>query len=156
MPSKKYVIALTPDQRHDLEVIARSYRRSKRERDRSKVLLLTDKNAENAAGDPLTDTQIAEQVGCQPLTVSKIRERAATRGVLESVCHKEQEKRKERRLDGEGEAKLVALACSQAPDGRKRWTMQLLKERLIQMEVVESIDTATICRTLKKMRSSRG
>lgn len=153
MPLKKHVIALSTEQRHDLEIIARSYRRSKRERDRAKVLLLTDTNAES---DPLTDAQIAEQVGCQPLTVSKIRERAVLRGVVESVCHKEQEKRKERRLDGEGEARLVTLACSQAPDGRKRWTMQLLKEHLIQMEIVESIDTATVCRTLKKIRSSRG
>ena len=78
------------------------------------------------------------------------------RGVLDCVRHKEQVNRKARRLDGAGEAQLVTLACSQAPDGRKRWTLQLLRERLIQLEVVESIDGATICRTLKKMRSSRG
>ena len=76
--------------------------------------------------------------------------------MLESLGHQEQANRKERRLDGAAEAQLVTIACSQAPDGRKRWTMQLLKERLIQMEIVESIDEATICRTLKKIRSSPG
>ncbi len=153
MPAKKYIIGLTDEQRSKLEIVARSYRHSQRERDRANILLLSDTNRE---GLSLNDAQIAASVGCQPLRVSKLRERAVTRGVLESVRHKEQEKRKPRRLDGAGEAQLVTLACSQAPDGRKRWTMQLLKERLIQMQVVESIDEATICRTLKKMRSSRG
>lgn len=153
MTSKKHVIHLLPEQRDELEVVVRSYRRSKRERDRARILLLADANQE---GPRLNDSQIAASVGCSLLTVSKVQARAVTRGVLESLCHKEQVNRKPRRLDGEGEAQLVALACSQAPDGRKRWTMQLLKERLIQMEVVESIDEATICRTLKKMRSSRG
>lgn len=153
MPVKKYLIALTEDQRSKLAIVARSYRHSARERDRANVLLLADTRQD---GPCLSDTQIATLVGCQPLTASKIRERAFTRGVLESVCHKEQANRKPRRLDGAGEAQLIAFACSQAPDGRKRWTMQLLKERLIQMEIVESIDESTICRTLKKTRLNRG
>ena len=153
MPAKKYIIALTNEQRDKLDIVARSYRHSQRERNRARILLLADTNRE---GGSLTDVQIAATVGCQLLTVSKVRERAATRGVVESLAHKEQENRKPRRLDGAGEAQLVTLACSQAPDGRKRWTMQLLKERLIQMQVVETIDEATICRTLKKTRSNRG
>jgi homeodomain-containing protein len=153
MPTKKHTIALTHEQRGQLEIVARSYRHSQRERNRAKVLLLTDANRE---GGSRNDAQIAAEVGCQPLTVSKIRERAALRGMVESLRHKEQIHRKPRRLDGAAEAQLVTLACSQAPDGRKRWTMQLLKERLIEMHVVERIDEATICRTLKKTRSSRG
>jgi putative transposase len=153
MPAKKHIIALTPEQKSQLEIVARSYRHSQRERNRAKVLLLTDANRE---GGCLPDAQIAAQVGCQPLTVSKIRQRAAERGIVASLERKEQERRKARRLDGAGEAQLVTLACSQAPEGRKRWTMQLLKERLRQMEVVETIDEATICRTLKKTRLNRG
>lgn len=153
MPAKKYHIALTDEQRAKLDSIARSYRHSKRERDRAKILLLADTRGE-AAG--MEDAPIAQKVGCTLLTVGKVRERAVTRGILESLPHKEQENRKPRRLDGEAEAQLVTIACSQAPDGRKRWTLQLIKERLIQMEVVESIDNATICRTLKKTRLNPG
>ena len=85
-----------------------------------------------------------------------VRQRATQRGALPSVKHKEQERRKARALDGEQEAHLVALTCSAAPQGRKRWTLQLLKDRLIQMEVVENIGMETIRRTLKKTNSSRG
>jgi hypothetical protein len=153
MPAKKHVIALTPERKSRLEIVARSYRHSQRERNRAKVLSLTDAHRE---GDCLPDAQIAARVGCQPLTVSKIRQRAAERGGVESPGRKEQVNRKPRRLDGEGEAKPATLARSPAPDGRERWTMQLRKERLIQMEVVETIDEATICRALKKERLNRG
>jgi putative transposase len=153
MSSKKHIISLTQDLRSKLEIIERSRHHSKRERDRAKVLLLTDTNQE---GILTNDAQIAASVGIQTLTVSKIRARAVARGVLESLGHKEQANRKARSLDGAAEAQLVTIACSQAPDGRKRWTMQLLKERLIQMEIVESIDEATVCRTLKKIHSSHG
>ena len=157
MSIKKYVIALEDEQRSKLEIVARSHQSSKRERDRAKILLLADTRVEpEGQAARLTDSQIAASVGCTPCAVSLIRKRASVRGVLDCVRHKEQVNRKARRLDGAGEAQLVTLACSQAPEGRKRWTMQLLREQLIQMQVVESIDGATICRTLKKMRSSPG
>jgi hypothetical protein len=153
MAAKKYLVTLTPEQRERLDIVARSYRHSARERQRAQILLLADTNRE---GGSLNDAQIAQSVGCQPLTVSKVRARATTRGVLETLTHKEQQNRKGRRLDGAGEAHLVAIACSQTPDGKKRWTMKMLKDRLIELGIVESIDEATICRTLKKMNSSPG
>ena len=153
MATKKYIITLTPEQRAKLDIVARSYRHSQRERHRAQILLLADTNQQGASQ---SDAQIAAAVGCQPQTVSKVRARAVTRGVLESLLHQEQQNRKARRLDGVGEAQLIALACSQTPDGRKRWTLRMLKDRLIEMEVVQSIDEATICRTLKKTRSSHG
>lgn len=153
MPAKKHPLILTDDQRERLEVVARSYRHSARERQRAQILLLTDEARE---GGSLLDTQIAQQVGCQEFTVGRVRARAAQRGVVESLAHKEQANRKARRLDGAAEAQLIALACSQTPEGRKRWTLRLLKERLIDLGVVESIDEATICRTLKKTSSNPG
>ncbi len=153
MATKKYLITLTSEQRAKLEIVARSYRHSQRERHRATILLLADTNQ---TGPSQSDAQIAKAVGCQQLTVSKVRERAVARGVLESLAHKEQERRKARRLDGVGEAQLIAIACSQPPDGRKRWTMRMLKDRLIERQLVENIDEATICRTLKKTRSSPG
>lgn len=152
MRPKKHIVTLTGEERVKLEVVARSYRHSARERQRAQILLLADTGDIQRESSSQTDAQIAAAVGCQPLTVSKVRARAVERGVLEALTHKEQENRKSRRLDGEGEAHLVAIACSQTPDGKKRWTMKMLKEKLIELEVVESIDEATICRTLKKMR----
>ncbi len=153
MPNKKNIVTLTDEERQKLESISRSYRHSARERNRAKILLLADTGRE---GGSLCDAKIAEAVGYQPLAVSKVRERAVSGGALGALKHKEQGRRKQRRLDGAGEAQLVAIACSQAPEGRKRWTIRLLKERLIQMEVVEEIGETTLRRTLKKTRSSPG
>ena len=153
MPNKKNIVTLADEERHKLESISRSYRHSTRERNRAKTLLLADTGRE---GGSLCDAKIAQVVGYQPLAVSKVRERAISGGALAALKHKEQERRKQRRLDGAGEAQLVAIACSQAPEGGKRWTIRLLKERLIQMEVVEEIGETSIRRTLKKTGSSPG
>jgi len=148
MPTKKYLVTLTQEERQQLEGAAGSNHRSVREKTRARILLLADTN--RAQGGSLQDAEIAQRLRCTPLTVSKVRQRAAERGVLASISHKQQEKRKARALDGEQEAQLIALTCSAAPQGRKRWTLQLLKERLIQMEVVDVIGMETIRRTLKK------
>jgi hypothetical protein len=153
MPARKHHLSLTPEERTKLESLSRSYHHSARQRTRAKILLLTDVNRPQG---PLKDAQIAEAVKCHLITVGKIRDKAVERGVIASLHHKEQEKRKDRKLDGAKEAQLIAIACSEAPDGRKSWTMKLLKEALIQREVVQTIDEATICRTLKKIRSNRG
>ncbi len=88
--------------------------------------------------------------------MGQLRRRACERGVLEAVRHREQEHRKARKLDGRGEATLVALTCSAPPQGRLRWSLRVLRERLIEMEVVEQIGLETIRTTLKKTRSSHG
>lgn len=151
MPAKKYLVALTQEERQQLQKVAQSNRRSVREKTRARILLLADTKCPAPDGGQ-KDVTIAQQLRCTPLTVSKVRQRASERGVLASVKHKEQERRKARALDGEQEAHLVALTCSAAPEGRKRWTLQLLKESLIQREMVENIGCETIRRTLKKTR----
>jgi hypothetical protein len=147
MPAKKYRVALTPEERQQLQKIAQSNHRSVREKTRARILLLADTQSEDGC---LKDAQIAGQLRCTALTVSTVRQRASERGALAAIKHKQQQRRKARALDGEQEAHLVALTCSAAPQGRKRWTLQLLKDRLIQMEVVENIGMETIRRTLKK------
>lgn len=153
MPAKKNIITLTEEERGQLESIARSNRRSIREKMRARILLLSDVGYQEGG---LKDGQIAQQLRCAALTVSQVRARAAERGVLAATGHKEQEHRKPRALDGEQEAHWMALTCSAAPQGRKRWSLKLLKERLIEREIVENIGCETIRRTLKKTRSSRG
>ena len=153
MPARKYHVALTPEERSQIEIVARSYHHSSRERIRAKVLLMSDTQRE---GGPLKDGQIAQDLQCHILTVGKIRKIAVSRGALAALDHKEQTTRKERALDGAGEAALIAITCSTPPDGRKSWTMTLIKDKLIEREIVETIHESTICRTLKKMSSSPG
>ena len=103
------------------------------------------------------DVRIAEAFGCTTRSLENWRKKAVEKGPLSLL------KRKVRltpptppKLDGEKEARLVALACSDPPEGRARWTMQLLAERLVQLEVVDSISHETVRGALKKMTSNRG
>lgn len=156
MSSKKYRISLSDDERAKLEKVGRSSRRSPREKLRARILLLADESDPNqnpVSANSASDSHIAKQVRCAPLTVSKLRNRAVVRGAVESVLHKPQQNRKAHALDGEKEAQLIATVCSAPPMGRKRWTLRLIKDRLIEREVVESIGCETIRRTLKKTNS---
>ena len=150
---------LSPAEREQLEKASQSNRRSLREKTRARSLLLADTgcsacSAQDGAG--LKDSEVAKRLRCAPLTVSQVRKKAIERGAVAAIEHKEQEKRKARKLDGEQEAKLIALTCSAPPDGQKRWSLPLLRDRLIEMEVVEDIGTETIRTTLKKINLSRG
>ena len=153
MPDQKYPLTLTEQERSQLECLCRSTRRSPREKTRARILLLTDTKRE---GEPLNDAKIAKQLHCAPLTVAKLREKAALRGAVAATLHKAQTRRKARALDGEKEAHLVALCCSTPPKGRSRWTLNLLKKRLIELEIVENIGCETIRRTMKKTNLSPG
>lgn len=150
MPAKKYIIALTSAEREALEQVARSHRRSAREKQRARILLLSDTQQPQEQGGSSIDEEIVARLGCSMLTVYRVRKRAAERGVLQSLEHKEQEKRKARALDGEQEAHLIALTCATLPDGEARWSLRLLRERLIEMEIVEHVGLETIRTTLKK------
>jgi putative transposase len=156
MPAKKYIIALTCEERKALEKVSRSTRRSVREKTRARILLLSDSHCPREQGGSQTDEEIVARLGCGMLTVYKVRKRAIERGILATIEHKEQEKRKARALDGEQEAHLIALTCSTPPDGQARWSLRLLRERLIEREVVEQVGLETLRRTLKKTNSSRG
>lgn len=150
MPAKKYIIALTSTEREALEQVSRSHRRSLREKMRARILLLSDTQSPQDQEGRCIDEEIVARLGCGMLTVYKVRKRAVERGALASIEHKEQQKRKARALDGGQEAHLVALACSALPDGVARWSLRLLRDRLIEMEIVEQVGLETIRTTLKK------
>jgi transposase len=119
---------------------------------RAHILLKAD-----AAGrHSWSDERIAEALETTRMTVSRVRQQFVAEGLDATMHRKRPTGRQYRKLDGRQEAQLIALACSPAPGGRARWTMVLLADRLVEMEVVESIDPATVWRTLKKTRSSRG
>jgi hypothetical protein len=159
MPAKKYIVKMSPEEREQLQKASQSNRRSLREKTRARILLLADTGCAACStpdGASLKDSEIAKRLRCAPLTVSQMRKKAVERGAVAAIEHKDQEKRKARKLDGEQEAKLIAVTCSAPPDGQKRWSLRLLRDRLIELEVVEDIGTETIRTTLKKMNSSRG
>jgi putative transposase len=156
MPRKNHIVELNCRERAGLEKISRSNRASIREKTRARILLLSDTSCSREQGASRSDGEIARQLGCSPLTVSNVRHRAAERGAIESIQRGEQTKRKARKLDGRQEAQLVALTCSAPPQGRARWSLVLLRDKMIEMQVVEHIGLETIRTTLKKTRSSRG
>lgn len=118
---------------------------------RAHILLNSDSN-----GPGLTDAEVAERFHCCTNTVLKTRKRYAESGLKAALERKaRKEPPRKRVLDGKGEAHLLALSCSKAPEGRNGWTMQLLADKLVELMIVESISDETVRRTLKKMKSSR-
>ena len=156
MPAKTHHVLLSADERAALEKVSRSNRASEREKKRARLLLLCDEGTSQEAGGSRSDALAASQLKCSPNTVYQLRRRARERGAVEVVIRAEQGHRKARKLDGAQEAHLVAVVCSTPPEGAATWTLRLLRERLIEIEVVEHIGLETIRTTLKKTRSSRG
>ena len=156
MPGKKYIISLSAEERTVLKRLSCSNRRSVREKTRARILLLADVSLDHEQGASRTDAEIGQQLRCGRATIVRVRERAIERGAVASLLRQEQKHRKARVLDGSQEAHLVALTCSAPPEGQSRWSLRLLRERLIELEVVESIGLETIRTTLKKTPSSPG
>ena len=151
-PSHKVVVRLTTSQRQALRRIVGAGTHPAALLRRAHILLKTDATGPHA----WSDERIAEALETTRMTVSRVRQQFVAEGLDATMHRKRPTGRHYRKLDGRQEAQLIALACSRAPGGRARWTMSLLANRLVEMEVVESIDPATVWRTLKKTRSSRG
>jgi transposase len=151
-PPSKVAIRLTDDQRDILVRFTRTGTHSPRSLVRARILLLADADGPEA----WTDEEIAEHLDTSRMTVMRVRQPFAAEGLDATLHRKNPTGRQYRKLDGKQEAQLVALACSAAPEGQARWTMKLLADKLVEMAVVESIDPATVWRTLKKPTSSRG
>ena len=110
----------------------------------------------DAEADGWTDERIAEALDTSAATVARVRTKFVQQGLEAAVPRKRPTGRQDHKLDGTPAARLAALACSPPPEGQARWTMKLLADKLVEREVVEAIDPATVCRALKTTRSSRG
>ena len=148
MPAKQYHVVLEAQQRTRLEQAARSNKNSRRERTRARILLLADAAQE---GGSCQDEVICHKARSSASTVVRVRQRFAQEGLEAALSHKPQQKRKARKLDGAGEAHLIALVCSAPPAGHKQWGLHLLQDKLIEMQVVDSISHEAVRSTLKKM-----
>ena len=107
------------------------------------------------AGPGWTDAAIGAALEVNPATVARVRMRYAAEGLEAAVYRKAPEREYRRRLDGEQEARLLALACGAPPEGRQRWTLRLLAKRLVALEVVESVSYETVRQVLQQTGSSR-
>jgi transposase len=152
VPATKVVVRLTDDQRDALARLAHTGGHPAAVRRRALILLRADADGPDA----WTDEEIAEHMETTRMTVMRVRQQFAAEGLDATLHRKRPTGRQYRKLDGKQEATLIALACSKAPDGQARWTTRLLAGKLAEMAVVESIDPATVWRTLKKTTSSRG
>jgi len=148
---KKYIVRLSKQERQELQTLVGKGRGAAYKIRHANILLTVDAN-----GPGWTDPRTAEALGCHENTVRNVRQRFVGQGLAAAVERKKQRQpSRQRVLDGEGEARLIALACSQAPEGRSRWTLQLLADTLVQLSVVESISDQTVRRTLKKTNCGR-
>lgn len=154
MPQKKYLVTLTPEEREQLSGLLSAGKRSALTLARARILL----KADQADGGPAwPDDRIAEALDCGVRTIERLRQRFVERGLEAALGRKPQDRpSRERKLDGRAEARLIALACSEPPDGRAAWTLQLLADKLVELRVVDSVCDETVRRVLKKTRSSRG
>jgi transposase len=146
MPAKKYHVALTAEDRTTLEQMRRRGKQSARRLTRARILL--------KAADGLRDDEMAEAVETSLPTVERTRKRFAVHR-LHALDERPRPGKNPVR-DERGEARLLAEACSQAPDGRQRWTLQLLADRVVALQLADACSKDTVWRVLKKTRSSRG
>jgi transposase len=147
----KYIVRLSDAERRELgELVARG-RVAATVRQRALILLKAD-----VEGPGWTDEQIAELAQVSLSTVHRVRQRCVEEGIEAAIRRKPSPQRQYRKLDGVQEAKLVALACSDPPAGRVSWTMQLLADKLVELQVIDSIGREAVRTTLKKTRFSRG
>lgn len=152
MPTK-YRIKLTRDERTRLEGILRRGKVAALKQRHARILLHAD---ENQPGGSTTDEQIAARVSVGRATVERVRSNCVLHGLEAALQRKRPEREYLRKLDGHGEARLLAVACGAAPEGRARWSLRLLADRLIELEVVDSISHEAVRQTLKKTKSNPG
>src|SRR5215208_1528476 len=144
---KKYPVILSDTERDELKRLIAAGTAPARKLTHARILLKADQSPE---GPGWVDEQVAEALETSQPTVSRVRKQYFEEG-LEAALNRRLPKREYRRkLDGEQEAQLVALACSEPPEGQARWSLRLLADKLVELEVVEEVSYQTVRRTLKK------
>jgi len=150
---KKYMVTLTDEERRSLRALVSSGKGAARKLTHARILLKADASA---GGPNWTDAAISEGVDVGTATVERVRQRFVEEGLDAALVPRKPDRVYERKLDGDGEAHLIALACSESPEGRSRWTLELLADRMVALGHVESLSYQTVRRVLKKTRSSLG
>jgi hypothetical protein len=151
---KKYVVEMTNEERDRLLKLIRSGEAPARMLNRARILLKADVGEHAGEGPALGDCEIARMLETSSATVGRVRERFWRQGLDAALERSMPDRLYERTFDGRAEARLVALACSEAPEGRDRWSMRLLAEKAVELGIVESVSHETVRKALKKTSSS--
>lgn len=150
---QKYIVTLTDEERQRLQEMLSRGKTAARKLAHARILL----KADAAPGGPVWhDDTISEALEVGRATVERVRKQFVEEGLDAALERRPPRRQYRRKLDGEGEAHLVALACQEPPEGRSRWTLRLLADRMVALEYVDQLSYQTVRRTLKKTRSSLG
>jgi transposase len=149
--STKHLVRLSADERRALETLLHRGHPAAQMATRARILLHADRTP---GGPVLTDAALTRAVGTSISTIERTRRAFAANGLTSALERALPRQTRPRRLDGEGEAQLLTLACSEPPVGQARWTLRLLAAKLVELEVVTGISPDTVRLTLKKTQSS--
>jgi transposase len=141
----KYVVRLTEEERQSLQALLSGKRVAADRAFRARILLKADLD-----GDAWSDAEIADAFDVGLSTIHRLRQRLVEDGLEAALSRRPMAKKRAPKLDGAKEARLIAIACGSAPEGRARWTLRLLADKLVELEVVDSIGAETVRQTLKK------
>ena len=148
--NRKYVVALTKTEREHLRKLISAGTAPARRLNRARILLKTDRGEHSGDGPTPIDQEVAEMLETSTATVGRVRERFFRQGLEAALERSVPDRVYERSLDGRAEARLIALACSEAPEGRDRWSMRLLADKAVEPGIVESVSHEMVRKTLKK------
>lgn len=144
---EKHIVRLTNDERENLLLLISKGKSAAKKLSHARILLAADENS----GERRTNEAIAEFLHVSKKTVQRVCKECVENGLESALERKRHARYKPRKLQGEEEAKLIALCCSTPPEGRGRWTLKLLSDKLVSLEIVDSICPDTVRTTLKKM-----
>lgn len=149
----KYVVRLTEEERADLEDLTRRGRVAAATVKHAWILLKADAGP---GGPAWPDKQLRDAYGVSWSTIARVRQTLVEQGLAAALTRKKAERPPTRKVDGEREARLIALACGAPPEGQARWTLRLLADKMVELEYVDELSYETVRRVLKKTSSSRG
>ena len=150
---KKYIVDLSEAEQKLLKKLITTGKHAAYKINHGRVLLLADVNQSEVSW---SDKAIASALDISISTIERVRRRFVESGVEAALNYRSGRGRKQKRLDGDGEAHLLAIACSEAPQGHERWTLRMLADKMVELNYVESLSHETVRQTLKKMKLSLG
>lgn len=149
MPAKTYIVSLTENERQKLQELTQKGKAAARKINHARILLKADINQENGGWN---DHNISQALDVSRRTIERVRQRFVEEGLERAINPRPKTSSKLKKIDGEAEAHLIALACSEAPTGYSRWTLRLLAEQMVVLDYVESLSHESVRQVLKKTK----
>jgi transposase len=150
---KKYIVTLTEEERQKLQAMLSKGKAAARKLMHARILLKAEASADSPGW---SDDQIAQGLEVGRATVERVRREFVEEGLDAALERRKPRRQYRRALDGDGEAHLIALACQKPPEGRSRWTLRLLADRMVRLEYVDALSYESVHRVLKKTNLSLG